>query len=61
MRSKNGMKNKVCRPEGRLHESKAGSTGRVMRNKVCGPEGHLHENELGSMGRGIRSKKWYEK
>ena len=35
---KNGMKNKVCGPEGCLHESAAGSTGRGMRNKVCGPK-----------------------
>ena len=58
---KNSMKNKVCGPEGRLHESEAGSTGRGMKNKVCGAKRCLHENEAGSTGRDMRSKKWYEK
>ena len=54
---KNGMRNKVCGPEGCLHKSETGLTGRGMRNKVCGSEGHLHENEHWSMECGMRSKK----
>ena len=31
-----GMRNKVCLPEGCLHESDTGLTGRGMKNKVWG-------------------------
>ena len=53
---KNGMKNKVCGPEGCLHESEAGSTGGGMRNKVCGPK-----NTCMRMNVGRRDVAWAQK
>ena len=42
------MKNKVCGPEGCLHENEAGSTGRGMRNKVYqGPKDICMRIKLG--------------